>query len=669
MRVAFVSPMPPAKSGIADYSAALVAELAKLAPVEVFSGEAAPYQPAAGDIALYQLGNNACHQYAYETALRHPGVVVMHEANLHHLICDLTIRRNDWDAYVAEAGYNGGPAARAYAERVRALEVGPDYEGEPMLRRVLESARGVIAHSRFVARDLRARGYAGPLAVIPHGAWLPYGGQRMPYRQRLGLDETTPLIGIFGFLKPYKRIAESLRAFRRMVRVEPAARMVLVGEPHPELGLARLLRGLELEPYVRVLGFTPIDDFMGYLDACDIVLNLRYPTVGESSGTLLRALGLGKAVVVSDVGSFAEFPGNAVCKVPVDAREEDTLFEYLNTLVARPEVARTLGILARDWVARECSWPRVARLYLDFLEAIHNGREWVEPEPVADPPPATTRLPEPPPVSPPTAEPEPQPEHPTEIYLKTWAVTGDSRDYLDTHLTRLRRTLELTPPAAPGDRILEMGAYMQITPALRSRLGYSEVRGCYLGAPGKVDHKEVLSLEGERFVCEIDLFNAEKDRFPYPDAHYATVLCCELIEHLAEDPMFLMAEVNRILKPGGHFLLTTPNIGSLRAIAAILQGYHPGFFPAYLKPGNSEEARHAREYTPKEVVLLFDDAGFEVTRLETGAFRETPRLDERWIEHLLDRYLCPKDHRGDGIYALGRKTGPVKRRYPDWLYQ
>ena len=100
------------------------------------------------------------------------------------------------------------------------------------------------------------------------------------------------------------------------------------------------------------------------------MLNLRYPTVGESSGTLLRALGLGKAVLVSEVGSFPEFPDDVCLKVPVGAGEEDLIFEYLNLLVSRPEVAQALGARARDYVARECNWDAVARRYAEFLEAV-----------------------------------------------------------------------------------------------------------------------------------------------------------------------------------------------------------------------------------------------------------------------------------------------------------
>lgn len=656
MRVGFFSPMPPAKSGIADYSAALAGELGRLVELRVV--ENGDCEAADFDIALYQIGNNEHHAHAYEMALRHPGVVVLHEANLHHLICDLTIKRNQWDAYVDEAEFNGGETARAFAERVRRLEVGPDYEGQPMMRRILEAARGIVVHSRYVEAQVRALGFSGPVAVIPHGAWLPEHSDRMGYRQRLGLDETTPLVGVFGFLKPYKRIRESLRAFRRLVRLAPEAKMILVGEPHPEFPLASILRSMEIEEHVRVLGFVPIEDFGGYIAACDVILNLRYPTVGESSGTLLRSLGAGRPVLVSDVGSFREYPDGVVWKVPVDATEEDMIFEALNVLVSRPEVGLAMGVRAREWVAAECSWPRVAASYAEFLEAVLRGTEWKEASAVVAGPGRVEEVAETAPV---------RGVEVSEAYLKSWA-TEESREYFDIHLTRLRRTLEITPAGGPEDRVLEMGAYLQITPALRSKLGYGYVRGCYLGPKGKVDHKRAVSVDGEEFECEIDLFNAEKDRFPYESGWFSTVLCCELIEHLSEDPMFLMCEINRILKPGGHLVMTTPNIGSLRAISAILQGYHPGFFPQYLKPSATDEARHNREYTPKEIMLLFLDAGFEMTLLETGPFRDLPRPENNWIEHLLARYLLPTDLRGDGIYAVGRKTGEVKQRYPSWLY-
>jgi glycosyltransferase involved in cell wall biosynthesis/SAM-dependent methyltransferase len=624
--------------------------MSRLAEVEVFSCAGRGFDPSGFDIALYQIGNNQHHAFAYEEALRTPGVVVMHEANLHHLIAEMTIKRQDWDAYLREVEYDGGPDALAYARRVRALEVGPDYEGVPMLRRVLERSRGVIVHSRCVENEVRKAGFGGPVAVIPHGAWIPEA-DRMAFRQRLGVDAAASLIGVFGFLKPYKRITESLRAFKRLLRVDPRARMILVGEPHPAYPLRSIIEGLGIGANVRIMGFTPIEDFVGYIAACDIVLNLRYPTVGESSGTLLRSLGLGRAVIVSDVGSFCEYPSEICLKVPVDATEEDTLFEYLNLLVTRPAVGQEMGERARRWVERECNWDSVAERYVTFLESVAQGRDWVQPSPAS----SLAR------VEPLQQEVEPE-------YIIGWAENEHALGYVRTHIDRLQRTLAITPPGSPDKRILEMGAYLQITPSLKTKLNYGEVRGCYLGERGRVEHKEVRSESGETFTCAVDLFDAEKDTFPYPDEHFDTVLCCELIEHLPSDPMHMMSEINRILKPGGHLVMTTPNACSVRAVSAILQGYHPGFFPAYLKPGESEEARHAREYAPREISYLFRDSGFELTLLETGEFREEPHPDHEWVRHLLEQYKLERDLRGDGLYAVGVKRGTVRERYPSWLY-
>jgi glycosyltransferase involved in cell wall biosynthesis/SAM-dependent methyltransferase len=640
MRIAFFSPLPPAKSGIADYSAALLDPLARLAQVETFASKPAHFDASACDAAVYQLGNNPHHTFAYEVAMKHPGVVVLHEANLHHLIVDLTIRRGDWDGYLREVECNGGPNALDYARRyVRTLERGPDYD-LPMLGSVLDRSRAAIVHSGAVEEQLRAHGFTRPIARIPHGAWIA-DADRTKCRARLGLDERAPLFGIFGFLKPYKRVAQSLRAFRRLLRVHPDAHMILVGERHPELRL-------DLPPEARHIDFAPIEDFNGYLGACDAVLNLRYPTVGESSGTLLRAFGMGKAVVVSDVGSFREYPDEICLKAPVDSSEEQYLFEYMNLLASRPEVAQALGEKAREWVARECTWLLVAERYASFLEAVVDDSEWqvIEPKRVE-------------PITVPGK------------YIAGWAPPENgARSYIETHLTRLEKTLAITPPGGPEDRVLEMGAYLHITPALKARLGYGEVRGCYYGSPAVVEDRTARSAEGEEFTCKIDLFDAEKDGFPYPNGYFSTVLCCELIEHLSADPMHMMIEINRILKPGGHLVLTTPNIVSLRAIAGILGGYNPLLFPAYIRPGASGErqARHAREYAPREIRTLFEDCGFDITLLETAPFRLEPKPELAWVEHLLDRYMLAKELRGDGIYAVGRKAGPARERYPAWLY-
>ncbi len=661
--------MPPSKSGIADYSEALVEELSKLAEVEIFDTPARKFDPAGFDATLYHIGNNPYHDFVYETALRHPGFVVMHEANLHHLVAHLTITRDNWDAYIAECEYDSGSTALEFAHRVRRLEVGPDYEGVPMTRRLLGVSKALIVHSDFVARLAREQGFSGPIATIPHGVWLPATNPNA-VRYELGLDESTPLIGAFGHIKPYKRIAESLRAFRRLIKVEPRARMILVGEPHPEFPVDQLIRTLGLREHVRLIGFADIGKFVGYMGACDIILNLRYPTVGETSGSLQRALGLGKAVIVSDVGSFAELADDICLKVPPGPGEEDLIFEYLNVLVSRPDVAQAMGERAKAWVAQECNWAAVARRYVDFMR-----------DPVSGPQP----LPKTVPLSQAavaagdsvrqTIEPQglPVSEAPTPVTEESFTawLSPEGRNYAAKHTSRFVHTLEITPRGDASKSVLEMGAYMQITAPLKFQLGYGTVRGCYYGTTGRTDHKTITSESGEVFECDIDHFDAEKDVYPYADASFDTVLCCELIEHLFGDPMHMMSEINRILKPGGHLVMTTPNIGSLRSVSAILLGYHPAFFPAYIRPrtdGEETEARHNREYVPMEVQHLLTDSGFEMVLLETGEFLDEPHPEFGWITHLLKHYNLSHDLRGDGIYAVARKAGPVKNRWPAWLY-
>lgn len=720
MRIALVSPLPPARSGIADYSAALADAISAVMPIDLVSTSAATPDLSRYDVVLYQIGNNGDHDFVYEQALAHPGIVVLHEANLHHLIADITIKRGNWDAYMRAVEFDGGTDALAHAQAVRRLEVGPDYDGVPMLRALLERARGLIVHSEFVAAQARANGYAGPLAVIPHGAWLPepVGG---PWRERLGVANDQPLLGVFGHLKPYKRVAETLRAFRRLVRQHGNARLILVGERHPDFPVEQLIDSLDLRAHVRVIGYAPIEDFVGYLDACNIIVNLRFPTVGESSGTMLRAMGLGKPVLVSNVGAFAEFPDDVCLKVPVAGpAEEDLIFEYLRYLIEDPQAASTIGARAREWVAEECAWERVAERYVAFCEQVAQGEadllpvteavaatpiedaeiaataaavdedEVIEdetPAPLDDVAPlddlalmddtspldnaaSETAQAEPVELARPEPDAPPPIENPLATELLSWAADSAAREYLMQHLSRLVTTLELLPDGGQDRSVLEMGCYLQITPALRWSKHYGQIRGCYFGPLGTVTHRTAHAADGRIFECDVDSFDAERDAYPYADNTFDVVLCTELFEHLGYDPMHCLVEIHRILKPGGHLLLSTPNACSLRAIAAILGHYHPGFFPAFMRPTASGEVdpRHHREYAPREIEMALEDAGFVVEQLRTAPYWSAPEPQHAWVRHLLERYELDPNLRDECTFALARKAAGPINRYPDWLY-
>jgi len=247
-----------------------------------------------------------------------------------------------------------------------------------------------------------------------------------------------------------------------------------------------------------------------------------------------------------------------------------------------------------------------------------------------------------------------------------------ARTYMEIHVPRIARTLGLLPAPHSSGRVLEMGAYMQMTPAIQCVLGYREVRGAYFGPLGRTDEK-FSTVNGQRvFHCFVDLFDAEKDRYPYPDGHFEAVLACEIFEHLLHDPMHMLLEMRRVLEDGGTLLLTTPNVTSYTAVARVLeQSGHPQLFSKYADPRGEfadTEMPHVREYTPPELREAVELAGYEVENLFTEVIPGYGT--DSWVKGFLERNGFSPAYRGEQMYCLARKRAdlPVVR-YPKFLYE
>jgi len=247
-----------------------------------------------------------------------------------------------------------------------------------------------------------------------------------------------------------------------------------------------------------------------------------------------------------------------------------------------------------------------------------------------------------------------------------------ARGYLEIHIPRIGRTLTLVPPPRKSKRILEMGTYMHLAPALQCVLGYKEVRGTYFGPLGRVDEK-VVTVEGrEVFRCFVDLFDAEKDPYPYPAGHFETVLACEIFEHLLHDPMHMLLEMNRVLEDGGTLILTTPNVASYTAVARVLeQSANPQLFSKYAYPLGEfadTEIPHVREYTPLELREAVESAGFEVENLFTEII--PGYRTDTWVKDFLERNGFSSAFRGEQMYCIAKeRAGRPTVRYPHFLYE
>ncbi len=393
MRVAYYSPLPPQKSGIADYSAELLPYLAEHCEIELIVDEgfrpeetrfpvhgvrALPGLLAAGrfDAVLYQLGNNRdYHASIYRSLIDHPGVVVLHEYVIHHLVRDLTLFAGDPEAYVREMRYAYGRTGEAMARRCVATGVPLDPWSYPLFERAVDSSLGVIVHNQVTRDRVLASRPLARISTVPHHLSL----EGLPEvsseeaRRALGIEPGTFAVATFGFLTASKRPGVLLRAFARLRREVPSARLLIVGEVSPHFDFDRVFTP-ELREGVTITGRTEIDRFLLYMRACDVAVNLRHPTAGETSGTVIRLLGLGKPLIVNETGSFAEIPDDCCAKVPLDDTEEDLLVAYLRALAADEPLRRRMGENARCHMELHHGLAASARKYVEFLrETVESG--------------------------------------------------------------------------------------------------------------------------------------------------------------------------------------------------------------------------------------------------------------------------------------------------------
>jgi glycosyltransferase involved in cell wall biosynthesis len=347
MNLAVLTPLPPARSGIAHYASILLPALARHHGItavtdqadfesprncEAIRSDAFEARRGEFDAVLYQLGNNPHHEFAYREAMALPGVVVLHDLVLHHLIVESTLARGARDDYVEQIRSSHGPPGAALA---RGRVAG--FHGEignflyPASVAVAERSRSVIVHNRYAAESLRRLGVTRPIVIVGHPhvpSETAFDAARV--RRRLGYGREDVVVGVFGFLTEAKRPQVVFEAFHRALRRNDKLRLLVVGEPAPNVDIEALARRFELPSNAwRALGYVADKEFDEYLSAVDKVVNLRYPSAGETSGALIRVFAAGKPVAVSDYAQFAELPEAIATPIPFGPDEVELLSRFL----------------------------------------------------------------------------------------------------------------------------------------------------------------------------------------------------------------------------------------------------------------------------------------------------------------------------------------------------
>ncbi len=362
--------MPPSRSGIAAYSAELLPLLRQQHDIDVYvedSADRAADSQTLGahdfvwrqrrqpyDLTVYQLGNAACHGYMWAYLFNYPGVVVLHDAQLHQaralwlLTERLRPRRDD---YLAEFRANEPDAPPEAAELIAAgLGQSALYQQWPFVRLAIRSARLTLVHSPRVADALRERFPVAPIAPIAMGVAEPQPRIARPdILARHGIAENAVIVVALGGVTPEKRLGPLMKAVAAVAARAPSLHLLIVGERADHYDAMREAERLQIADRVQLTGYVPEEEVASYVAAADICSCLRWPTNRETSASWLRCAAAGKATLVTALSHLADLPPIAIA---IDVLDEDAaLPSALETLAIDALQRSRLGGAARAWWA------------------------------------------------------------------------------------------------------------------------------------------------------------------------------------------------------------------------------------------------------------------------------------------------------------------------------
>lgn len=376
MRIAFFGPVNPTPSGISDYDEELLPLLRELDEIDVFvDGKAegkgvyshaefyqrnrnSPY-----DLNLYQLGNSLVHEYMYGYMFHYPGAIVFHDSCLHHSRAKMLLQKGFIKEYFEEAALVH-PGEHKLGDIV--------YEGAagelllyyfPFVRLLLESALAAGAHTDPIVKELGIT--ETPVIKIPMAVQID---KTLWNADASNLYPGKTVIASFGLATPEKRIDTVLQAVAELRCYYPNLRYLIVGEVAKHYDLHQEIADWEVQDVVEVTGGVDHDRFHSLLADADIVVNLRYPSAGEMSATLLRAMAYGKPVLMSRLDHLQEIPEDAVIRVRPD-HEIDDLFHHLWQLVENETLRKRFGNRAKAYIEKEHRPEQMADAYRKLMDA------------------------------------------------------------------------------------------------------------------------------------------------------------------------------------------------------------------------------------------------------------------------------------------------------------
>jgi glycosyltransferase involved in cell wall biosynthesis/SAM-dependent methyltransferase len=603
-RLALWTPLPPQKSGIADYSAdLLLSGLSHLYDLEIFVDDgflpradllgryAIQHHSAFGrrnlqqpfDVILYQMGSSFFHLYMYDYLQQYPGVVVLHD-----LLWSNTLYWRAWhagrmDDFRRELRDTEGDTVLAEFERIYAkaggsfnADVEEFFSRHYMLKHVVEKSRAVVVHCDLFEDEIRSRHPGIPTSTILLGMEDMWQGglplQTQLVREQLGLRPETFIAGIFGIVDRVKRVDVAIRAFHQLHRQQPDSYLLIVGQQLDTAyvdELRDLAHHLGLLPNVLFIDYPEKSHFDALILACDVVINLRYPSRKQMSAALMRGVSAGKPIIITNLPEWGFLPSSFCLRVAPDEHEVSVLADHLIRLASDPALRDRLSLAARSWYVQEGTIPHMIERYHNALLAVaprapSSTQDTIEQSAHI---PALTTLS--------TIEDFTHPQFKAaarEVYSHELAVAPDASPkglerpelWATTKSFLTLRTLEALRPDAV---VLHVGA--GTSPLLFALANHSEqvfAVDWYLDsstwdgpAPRFMLYSPEIAAPPAAQIRRIVAQHMEPYALRFPDSSFDVVVCTNVLEHCHSltEVAGTAYELGRVLKPGGILSITT----------------------------------------------------------------------------------------------------------------
>ncbi|WDQ17789.1 glycosyltransferase family 4 protein [Rhodopirellula sp. P2] len=396
---AIFTPLPPTTSGISDYAAELAPSLAsRLNATYIIADDAPAPDPNLFGFAvqrlsewksnqerdratprLYHLGNSSIHDYILQEAMQQPGVVVLHDRVLHHLFEQTTLRRGDSHTFKKFALEHHGPLGAMIADLAERELSGDAFRfGLPLSAPALQNATAVIVHSfeaMYQFRDLLPDILVQRIPLQYSRATPLTEMNASEVRKRLGMHPDRLIFVALGLATVQKRLDSLISALGAIQDQIPPFELWVVGELPDSLGLRELAIESGLANHMHVTGRVDMDTFQAFIDHSDVVVNLRFPSAGESSATLIRAMGAGKPCVVFDYGTALDYPDGTLVRIPLEVSSHTGLANSLRELACDENARRQTGAAAAEYIARWHEVDQCADSYAKVMLAAANERD------------------------------------------------------------------------------------------------------------------------------------------------------------------------------------------------------------------------------------------------------------------------------------------------------